>query len=133
MPRVILASTPLLQEHTIESFLTKIKLLNERIENTRVEFTADKCALLVLMLGLAGNTAFDNLWSTMPDLDSAKAIRMLRSEAQRQLDVAEPGSLAYAGVGFRGIKRKAAGDCKTCGRQHTGVCWNTITCSICGK
>jgi hypothetical protein len=37
----------------LDAFFTRIKLLNEKIESTKIEFTPDKRTLLVLMLGLS--------------------------------------------------------------------------------
>jgi hypothetical protein len=71
----------------LDSFLTRIKILNEKIEATKIEFTADKRTLLVLMLGLLDPyESLVRIWGTIPDLTAEKAITMLRADAQREDD-----------------------------------------------
>jgi hypothetical protein len=131
----------------LEDFITRIKVLNEKIDSTKMEFTADHRTLLVLMLGLS--SSYDTLvqiWSTMPGgITGEKAISMLRAEDQR-LSKREDNMVGYMAV--RGAKRKAGGEltqgenskrpsswptCQKCQRQHPGVCWADMTCNICGR
>jgi len=138
-------------EGTIEDFLTRIKVLNEKIDATKIDLTADKRTLLTLMLGLP--TGFESLiqiWGTMPDLTAEQAVRMLRAE-DRRIDEREKNPRGVperhmAVVAYtRGQKRKAPEqgepankrptwpECDTCKRRHPGACWTTITCYICDR
>lgn len=131
----------------LEEFITRIKVLNEKIDSTKMEFTTDHRTLLVLMLGLG--TPYDTLiqiWNTMPDgITGEKAIRMLRSEDKRMLDRQQGISGLLA---TRGVKRKAGGEltpgesskrpstwptCPKCQRQHPGLCWAEMICNFCGR
>jgi hypothetical protein len=93
----------------LEDFITRIKVLNEKIDSTKMEFTADHRTLLVLMLGLS--SSYDTLvqiWSTMPGgITGEKAISMLRAEDQR-LSKREDNMVGYMAI--RGAKRKARGE-----------------------
>lgn len=67
---------------TLDSFLIRIKILNERIESTKIEFTADKRTLLVLMLSLPDKyKPLVRIWGTMTNLTADRAIQMLRTDA----------------------------------------------------
>ena len=64
---------------TLDSFLARIKFLNERIDSTKIEFTTDKFTIVALMLSL--NDQYGPLvstWSTIPDLTAERAMQMLR-------------------------------------------------------
>jgi hypothetical protein len=66
----------------LEDFITRIKVLNEKINFTKMEFTTDYRTLLVLILGLS--SVYDilvQIWSIMPDgIIGEKVIRMLRAK-----------------------------------------------------
>jgi len=130
----------------LDSFLTRIKILNEKIEATKIEFTADKRTLLVLMLGLSDPyESLVRIWGTIPDLTAEKAITMLRADAQREDDrerikcghsFAVAGSMAAVALrgGARLSQKRLATSCKVCGKHPTGTeCWATIKCDYCGK
>jgi hypothetical protein len=127
----------------LETFLARIKTLNEKIDATKIELNSDRRTLLVLMLGLG--PAFETLvqiWATTPDLTADKAIRQLRAKERRiqHRGDTEVGFIAMGqkrrggpSVGEPSAKRVATASCNTCSREHPGVCWSTLTCDYCKR
>jgi hypothetical protein len=93
----------------LEDFITRIKVLNEKINSTKMEFTTDYRTLLVLILGLSlVYNILVQIWSMIPDgITGEKAIRILRAKDQRLLK-REDSIMGYMAV--RGVKRKAGGE-----------------------
>jgi hypothetical protein len=68
-----------LDDGNLEEFIIRIKVLNEKIDSTKMEFTTNYYTLLILILGLpvVYNTLIQ-IWSIMPDgITVEKALRML--------------------------------------------------------
>jgi hypothetical protein len=130
----------------LETFLARIKTLNEKIDGTGIELNAERRTLLVLMLGLgSGFETLVQIWSTTPDLTADMAIRQLRAEHHRLAHQEPRDDVGFLAIrkrrgGFQGIgqplaKRVATGGgsntCNTCGKDHPGICWASLTCDYC--
>jgi hypothetical protein len=66
--------------------MTRIKVLNERIDATKITFDSDKRALLVMMLGLQNTTNYRSLvqiWAATANMTGDKAMIMLREDIGR--------------------------------------------------
>jgi hypothetical protein len=71
----------------LDAFLTRIKILNKKIKSIKIEFTADTCILLVLILGLINQyKSLVRIWGTIPGLIAEHAIQILRVDTQREED-----------------------------------------------
>jgi hypothetical protein len=132
----------------LETFLARIKTLNEKINRTGIKLDAERRTLLVLMLGLgSGFKTLVQIWSTTPDLTADMAIRQLRTKHHR-LAHQEPRD----NVGFLAIQKRRGGflttggppakravtgggstTCNTCGRDHPGIYWSGLTCDYCKR
>jgi hypothetical protein len=93
----------------LEDFITQIKVLDKKIDFTKMEFTTDHRTLLVLMLGRSpAYNILVQIWSIMPDgITGEKAIRILWAKDQRLLK-REDSIMGYMAI--RGVKRKARGE-----------------------
>jgi hypothetical protein len=70
----------------LDDYLAELKLLNDQIDTTKIEFTADRCLLLTLILGLASYDQLKSLvqvWHATPNITGEKAIAILRTEVKR--------------------------------------------------
>jgi hypothetical protein len=98
------------------------------------------------MLGLgSGFETLVQIWSTTPDLTADMAIRQLRAEHHRLAHQEPRDDVGFLAIrkrrgGFQGIgqplaKRVATGGgsntCNTCGKDHPGICWASLTCDYC--
>jgi hypothetical protein len=130
----------------LDAFLTRIKILNEKIESTKIEFTPDKRTLLVLMLGLTDQyESLVRIWATIPDLTAERAIQILRADAQREEDrerikyghtfSASNGHNQDHDKGFAAVGHKRpALSCRACGKHPARTeCWANKTCGFCRK
>ena len=66
--------------------MTQIKVLNERIDATNIELTADKRTLLVMILGLQGEPHYRSLvqiWSSTANMTGELAMASLREDLAR--------------------------------------------------
>jgi len=71
---------------TYEEWMTRIKVLNERIDATQITFDSDKRTLLVMMIGLQGETHYRSLvqiWAATANMTGDKAMAMLREDLGR--------------------------------------------------
>lgn len=113
---------------TPSDFLTRIKLLEEQIDATKIELTADKRTLLALTMGLATDDRYRSLvqiWQSIPDMTAERARQMLLEEEQIQKSNAETAiRVNYTRKG----KRTGSGNGKHCGHCNTDghtedECW----------
>ncbi len=115
----------------IPEFLTRIKVLEEQIDATKVEMTGDKRTLLCLSMALPEEyRPLVQLWSMTPDMTAEKAKDMLLEEHRRTIDIhptpEDIKSSAYAGrFGKQTRPDRPTKWCTGCKRPgHTeDVCW----------
>jgi hypothetical protein len=125
----------------LETFLVRIKTLNEKIDRTGIELDAKRRTLLVLILGLG--SSFETLvqiWSITPDLTADMAIRQLRAEHHRLAHQEPRDDASFLAIRKRRGAFPTAGEplakrvatranttnmntCSTCGKDHPGICW----------
>ncbi|KAG6989817.1 hypothetical protein G7Y79_00063g093680 [Physcia stellaris] len=109
----------------MSEFLDKVKQLEERIDATKVNLTADKRTIICLMMGLAHDREYRSLiqiWAAMPNLTGEKARAMLMEEYRQQEHVEE--SIDAARIAKSNNKGSSRSACKDCGRPHSGLCWD---------
>jgi hypothetical protein len=71
---------------TYEEWMTRIKVLNERIDATQITFDSDKRTLLVMMIGLQNEINYHSLvqiWAATENMTGEKAMTMLREDLGR--------------------------------------------------
>ena len=72
---------------TASEFLTHVKLLEERIDATKVTLTPDKRTLLCLIMALSDQDEYRpmvQLWALTPNLTAKQAEEMLLEEERRE-------------------------------------------------
>ena len=104
--------------------LTHIKLLEERIDATKVTLDSDKRTILCLMMCLPEQyRSLMQIWSVTKDLTAEKARAMLLEEDRRQDHVDVRGPIGFKARAFHKSKDRAS--CKHCNRgAHSEErCW----------
>lgn len=109
---------------TLSEFVTRVKVLEERIDVTNITMDNDKHTFLCLSMSLPSRfRSLIQIWSAMDGITAEKATAMLLKEERRTKDDLEQ----EIGPGFQPaalvvrLRRK----CSYCGKQgHTEVyCW----------
>ena len=112
---------------TVAEYLTHIKVLEERIDATKVVLDKDNRTVLCLSMSLPQEYQYlVQIWATMPTITSLKARQMVleasrqhtqaRSNGDSQESASEPS--------FKAAQAKAEEKCKHCkGRHPTDQCW----------
>lgn len=97
-----------------DGHIAKIKQLNQRIENTKIEMDSEKRALLCLSMSCAKqHPHMVQIWSVTKDMTFEKACTMLREEGTRE-------RTTNTGLSVRIKENK---ECKHCHKLHRGKCW----------
>ena len=120
--------------NSMTSYLTQIKTLEERIQNTGVVLDENKQTLLCLGMSLPERYQyFTKLWELTPGMTAEKARNMLLEEERRmksnQTDINTLGAFAAVrSPDKRTPSRKAVeaafGPCSKCGKAHSdATCW----------
>jgi hypothetical protein len=71
---------------SINEFLTRVKLLEDRMDATKIELTGDRRTLLCLSMAFIDNPEYRSLiqiWSITPDMTADRARAMLQEEDKR--------------------------------------------------
>jgi len=105
--------------------LTHIKLLEERIDATKVTLDSDKLTILCLMMCLPEQyRSLMQIWSVIKDMTAEKARAMLLEEDRRQNHMNENQSIKALKARFDN-KSKEREQCKHCKKDsHTEAnCW----------
>lgn len=110
--------------------LTRLKLLEEQIDATKVELTHDKRTLLALTMALATDDRYRSLvqiWQTLPDMTAERARQMLLEEQQIQKANEETAvKVNYIRKNFSrndsGANSKICGICEKQG-HNKDECW----------
>ena len=109
---------------SLSDFLTRVKVLEERIDSTNVQMDNDKRTLLCLSMSLPPKyRSLIQIWSATDGMTAAKATEMLLEEERRLKDDEDlEGGVAMMAI--RGEKKKGM-KCSHCGRAgHTeDRCW----------
>ena len=109
---------------TISDYITHIKTLEERILATNVILTPDKQTILYFAMSLPDHLQYlTKIWAVIPDMTAAKAITMLLEEERK----GEKPKEQEVGYMMAAVARNGSGGrppCKTCGKNHGGVCWD---------
>ncbi|KAI4164412.1 MAG: hypothetical protein LQ342_002059 [Letrouitia transgressa] len=105
------------------NLITHIKLLEERIDSTKVELTNDKRSLLALTMALWGETRYHSLiqiWNSTPDITFERARQMLLEEDQRS-----DKGLKIKGPDFAAKVKSERGKCWHFGKpgHREDQCW----------
>ena len=112
---------------SMSDYITRIKILEEQIDATKVEMTKDKRTLLVLMMGLPEYyQSIIQIWSVTPDITAEKAKSMLLDEERRRKDVENPMTL-YSKLNQRRKQQPLiSAKCSHCHKdRHTAEqCWD---------
>ena len=113
---------------SVTAYLTHIKSLEERILATNVVLTPDKQTILCLSMSLPEHLQYlTKIWAVTPEMTAAKATTMLLEE-ERKGERPKSESISYGlGVSTRGEMRPGGIEsekCKTCKKNHGGVCWD---------
>lgn len=136
-----LYSLQLGHDETPSELLTRLKILEEHIDATKMELTADKRTLLALTMALATTESYGSLvqiWQSLPDMTAERARQMLLEEEHIQKareDTAVRVNYMHkkfnkgnnGGSGTNGNNNNGGGGppCDTC--QKTGhskdICW----------
>ena len=144
-----------LKKENPKDFLTEIKVLDERIEASKIQLTRDKRILLALTLGISSDPSFHSLiqlWSITPNLTSDQAVSMFREELLRRQAVnvnPKDENPIMTSVLLASRKRKRESnkkqdddsdiedlrECDKCGKEghNEKDCWRDIRCKICKK
>jgi len=125
----------------LDEFLTKIKVLSEKIDATNIELTKDKRTLLVLMMGLSYDEDYKSLvqvWSATEGLTAEKAIAMVREESRKEKDkdsVANQHIRYERASGNTPALYEGMHSCKKCGKKgHLEErCFSDKECWYCKK
>jgi hypothetical protein len=102
--------------------MTRIKVLNERIDASKTTFDSDKRTLLVMMIGLQSETNYRSLvqiWAATANMTGNKAIAMLREDlGRRELEKLEPSLALYT-------NKLGKQQCKYCQKTNhkEDQCW----------
>jgi hypothetical protein len=112
----------------VDGLLTHVKLLEEKMDATKVKLTNDRRTILCLSMALSSSRSSDRyrsliqLWSLTPDMTAQKAATMLREEEKRS-------ESDYVEVHYAKSKKRATDSdlrCSFCRKKgHTeDFCWN---------
>lgn len=85
---------------TPSELFARIKLLEEQIDATKLEFTTDKRTLLALTMGVQTDDRYGSLvdvWQAFSDMTAERARQMLLEEEQIQKAYAEPAVGEHCG------------------------------------
>lgn len=105
--------------NSMSNYLTHIKLLEERIEATKIELTWDKQILLCLTMSLPEKYQhLARMWSMTDNMTADKARSMLLEKERRTKNNTLP-TLAFAVVGGKPVCKH----CKRPGHENTN-CWD---------
>lgn len=110
---------------SLSDFLTRVKVLEERIDSTNIQMDNDKRTLLCLSMSLpAKYRSLIQIWSATDGMTAAKATEMLL-EVERRLKDDEELDGGIAMMTIRGRVDKKSWKCSHCGRTgHTEErCW----------
>jgi len=100
---------------SMSDFLTRVKVLEERIDSTNVQMDNDKRTLLCLSMSLpARYRSLIQIWSVTDGMTAEKAMEMVLEEDLRTAEE-EGGGMEIALTGWGG--KKVDGTCWHCGKK----------------
>ncbi|KAI9877580.1 MAG: hypothetical protein M1830_003509 [Pleopsidium flavum] len=113
------------ETESLSEFLTRVKVLEERIDLTNVQMDNDKRTLLCLSMSLpAKYRSLVQIWSAMDGMTAEKATEMLLEEERRSKDEMEELGTTFGALMARGGKKrvKQCSHCKKDGHLEDR-CW----------
>ena len=116
--------------HSMTDYLTQIKTLEERIQNTGITLDDDKRTLLCLGMSLPERYQYlTKMWEMTPGMTAERARNMLLDEERRTSKASEVG-LYQTNQSFAALRtpsRRLGGnplECPKCGKPHEEKdCW----------